>query len=467
MDGINMYKINFQQPIPIHFIGIGGISMSGLAKVLAHEPFGFPISGSDRTETDLTLSLAKEDGISVYYGQSAANIKDGTQLVVYTAAISKNNPELVRAKELGIPVMTRAELLGQLMAQYQNSIGVSGTHGKTTTTSMIAQILLEADTDPTVSVGGIVESIHGNIRLGASDVFLTEACEYTDSFLCLPPRYAVILNIELDHTDYFKDLAQMRRSFRKFAHKVPAEGAVVINGGIPHLDEITNGVSGRVVTYGLDPHNEYYAEDVQFDAQGLINFSLMHNQRPIGTIHLPVPGMHNVSNAVAAAALTLEMGIPFSAVADALSRFKGPKRRFETKGFLGGIQIVDDYAHHPAEVAAALDTAKSLSPNRIVCVFQPHTFTRTKAFLQEFAVSLSKADLVVLAPIYPARETDTLGISSADLQAELEKLGTNCRFFPSFGEIEDFLLEKCINGDMLITMGAGDIVKVGNFLLGQ
>lgn len=462
-----MYKINFQQPIPIHFIGIGGISMSGLAKVLAHEPFCFPVSGSDRTESELTLSLSREDGISVYYGQTAANIKEGTQLVVYTAAISEDNPELMRAKEQGIPVMTRAELLGQLMAQYENSIGVSGTHGKTTTTSMIAQILLEADTDPTVSVGGIVASIQGNIRLGASDVFLTEACEYTDSFLSLSPRYAVILNIELDHTDYFKDLAQMRQSFRKFAHKVPAGGAVIINGSIPHLEEITDGVLGRVVTYGLTPHNEYYAEDVQFHAQGLINFSLMHKKRCEGTITLPVPGMHNVSNAVAAAALALEMGIPFSAVAEALSKFEGPKRRFEEKGFLGGIRIIDDYAHHPAEVAAALDTAKSLSPNRIVCVFQSHTFTRTKAFLTEFAVSLSKADLVVLAPIYPARETDNLGISSANLKEELEKLGTECYYFPSFGEIEDFLLEKCINGDMLITMGAGDIVKVGNFLLGQ
>ncbi len=462
-----MYKINFQQPIQIHFIGIGGISMSGLAKVLAHEPFCFPVSGSDRTETPLTNSLSTEDGISVYYGQCADNIKEGTQLVVYTAAISDSNPELRRAKELQIPVMTRAELLGQLMAQYKNSVGVSGTHGKTTTTSMIAQILLDAGTDPTVSVGGMVESIHGNIRLGASDIFVTEACEYTDSFLCLPPRYAVILNIELDHTDYFKSLEQMRQSFTEFAHKVPADGAVIINGGIPRYQEITEGVSGRVITYGLEPHNEYYAADVQFHAQGLINFSLMHKQQCLGTIQLPVPGMHNVSNAVAAAALGLEMGLPFSAVANALSGFTVPKRRFEEKGFLGGIRIIDDYAHHPAEVAAALDTAKSLNPDRIVCVFQSHTYTRTKAFLKDFARSLSRADLVVLAPIYAARETDTLGISSLDLQKELQELGTECYCFPSFGEIEDFLLEKCINGDMLITMGAGDIVKVGDFLLGQ
>ena len=464
MDGKDMYIINFNQPIHIHFIGIGGISMSGLAEILLEE--GFTISGSDARESELTEKLSRM-GASVYYGQSASNIKEGVQLVVYTSAIHADNPELREAVRQQLPTLTRAELLGQIMDNYKDSIGVSGTHGKTTTTSMIAQILLACGTDPTISVGGILKSIDGNIRVGNSEVFLTEACEYTNSFLHFNPRYALILNIEEDHMDFFKDLDDIRHSFTAFAHKTPANGGVIINGAIDNYEEITAGIAGRTITYGLDASNEYYAEDVRFHAQGFTSFTLMHREENLGVITLHVPGLHNVSNALAAAALATELGISPDCIAKALAEFTGTARRFEVKGTLGGITIIDDYAHHPTEIAATLSAARTYPHDRIVCVFQPHTYTRTKAFLTDFAKSLSAADVVVLADIYAAREQNTIGISSRDLKRELEKLGTECYYFPSFDEIENFLLKKCMHGDLLITMGAGDILQVGEHLLGQ
>ena len=459
-----MYKIDFQHPIHIHFIGIGGISMSGLAEILLKE--GFAISGSDARESALTDKL-EALGARIAYGQSAANIREGIQLVVYTAAIHPDNPELAEALRQNIPTLTRAELLGQIMDNYRDSIAVAGTHGKTTTTSMIAHILMEARTDPTVSVGGILKSIGGNIRVGSSEVFLTEACEYTNSFLHFNPRYALILNIEEDHLDFFKNLEDIRRSFAAFACKVPPEGVIIINGEISHYEEITRDASGRTVTYGLTSSNAYYAEDVQFHTQGCANFTLMHEKEALGVISLKVPGIHNVLNAVAAAALAVELGIPFGPIAAALADFGGTARRFEYKGTLKGVTIIDDYAHHPTEIAATLSAAANFPKKRVICVFQPHTYTRTKAFLAEFARALSAADIVVLADIYAAREQNTLGISSLDLLEELKKLGTECYYFPSFDEIENFLLEKCMNGDLLITMGAGDILQVGEHLLGQ
>jgi len=353
------------------------------------------------------------------------------------------------------------------MDNYQQSIAVSGTHGKTTTTSMITQILLSAKTDPTVSVGGILSCISGNIRVGNSDVFLTEACEYTNSFLHFNPKYALILNIDADHLDFFKDLNEIRSSFREFAKKVSSDGFIIVNGEIPEYQEITDNLPCKIITYGFDSSYEYYADNIQFHAQGKVTFTLMHKNHTVGGITLHVPGMHNISNAVAAAALALEMDLPFSNICAALKDFGGTKRRFEYKGELGEVTIIDDYAHHPTEITATLQAAKEYGKDRIVCVFQPHTYTRTKSFLDEFALSLSEADIVVLADIYAARETDNLGISSLDLKEKLEKLGTKTYYFPSFDEIENFLLKKCINGDLLITMGAGDIVQVGDNLLGN
>ncbi len=459
-----MYKINFKKPIHLHFIGIGGISMSGLAEILLKE--NFCISGSDVNHSELTEKLAAL-GAEIFLGQRASNIREGIDAVVYTAAIHPDNPELKAAMDKQLPTLTRAELLGQIMDNYPESIAVSGTHGKTTTTSMITQILLNASADPTVSVGGILDSIGGNIRVGSSELFITEACEYTDSFLNFYPKYALILNIEEDHLDYFQDLAHIRRSFHEFASNVSSDGTLIVNGEIKNFQEITEGLPCNILTFGLASSDSYYADNITFNTQGCANFTLMHEGNEVGPISLNVPGLHNVSNALAACALTLEMNISFAHIQSALAQFRNPERRFEKKGNLGGILIFDDYAHHPVEITATLTTAKQYENHRIICVFQPHTYTRTKAFMDEFTTALSLADIVVLADIYPARETDTLGISSEDILKKLQKSGTECYYFKSFDEIENFLLNKCINGDLLITMGAGDIVQVGEHLLGK
>ena len=438
--------------------------MSGLAEILLKEQFH--ISGSDAKESELTEKLTSL-GADISYGQRASNIKEGIDAVVYTAAIHPDNPELQAAKERQIPTLTRAELLGQIMDNYQDSIAVSGTHGKTTTTSMITEILLKACTDPTISIGGILKSIDGNIRVGKSNVFLTEACEYTNSFLNFYPKYALILNIEEDHMDFFKNLEHIRHSFHQFAGNVLAEGTLILNSEIPDYQELTKDLKCKVLTYGLTPSDSYYADNITFNTKGCGNFTLMCKDHTIGMISMSVPGEHNVSNAVAACALALEMGLSFDCIQAALTHFGGTARRFEHKGQLGGITIIDDYAHHPTEIKATLKAAKNCGQNRIICVFQPHTYTRTKAFLKEFAQALSAADLIILADIYAAREQNTIGISSQDLQQELQNLGCECHYFPSFDEIENFLLKKCMNGDLLITMGAGDIVQVGEHLLGR
>lgn len=457
-----MYKIDFQKPIRIHFIGIGGISMSGLAEILLEE--GFTVSGSDAKESPLTRKLESE-GAHICYGQKAENITDDIDCVVYTAAISRTNPELIEAVAHKIPMLTRAELLGQLMKNYDTPIAVSGTHGKTTTTSMISHILLEGKVDPTISVGGILKAIGGNIRVGSSETFLTEACEYTNSFLHFFPKISVILNIEEDHLDFFKDLEDIRHSFHQFAALLPSDGTLVINGEITDYPEIYQRLDCNVVTYGPSADFDYSASDISYDEEGHVSFDLAKHGEKAGRITLSVTGDHNVSNALASIAVAELLDIPMDTIKKGLLSFTGTDRRFEYKGTFNGVTVVDDYAHHPTEIKATLKAAQHYPHNSVWCVFQPHTYTRTKAFFHEFAEALSHADHLVLADIYAARETDTLGISSADLAEEAAKLGTDSHYFPSFAEIESFLKENCRPGDLLITMGAGDIVTVGEDLI--
>lgn len=458
-----MYQINFHKPLHIHFIGIGGISMSGLAEILLGEDF--PISGSDSKESDLTKHLEAK-GAKVYIGQRASNITNDIELVVYTAAIHEDNPEFACAKEKNIPMLTRAELLGQIMRNYELPIAVAGTHGKTTTTSMISHVLLEAESDPTISVGGILPAIHGNIRVGNSETFITEACEYTNSFLSFFPKISIILNIDADHLDFFKDLDDIRHSFRMFAERLPADGTLIINSDIPNVEEITKDLACEVITYALDRNAEYVAENITFDETAHASFDCIHNGECIGRFSLSVPGLHNVSNALSAIALGIKTGIDLDTLKRGILHFGGTDRRFQYKGKIAGVTIIDDYAHHPTEIAATLKTAANYPHNTTWCVFQPHTYTRTKALLDEFAEVLSKAERVILADIYAARETDTLGISSYDLCAKINEKGGKAYYFPTFDEIEAFLLENCINGDVLITMGAGDVYKIGESLLG-
>ena len=457
-----MYKINFKKPIHIHFIGIGGISMSGLAEILLRE--GFTVSGSDRTASALTERLSSM-GIPVFIGQNASNLGDTIDLVVYTAAIASDNPEFVAAKKRNLPLLTRAELLGQIMDNYSNSIAVAGTHGKTTTTSIISQIFLTAECDPTITVGGILPAIGSNLKVGHSDTFISEACEYTNSFLHFYPKYSVILNVEAEHMDFFKDLDDIRASFRKFACNTKAGGAVIINGDIPDYRGLVDGIAARVITFGQDETSDYYPADITFDDHARATFTAMHHGEPILTVSLGVPGMHNVMNSLAAIALTLDAGLSEEIIADGLSSFGGTERRFQYKGCVNGVTIIDDYAHHPTEIEATLNAAAAWPHNRLVLAFQPHTYSRVKAFLPDFVKVLSMADLVVLTDIYAAREKNIYGVSSQDILVRLKERGVDCRYFPTFPEVEQFLLENCMNGDLLITMGAGNIVNVGEHLL--
>ncbi|MCD7736720.1 MAG: UDP-N-acetylmuramate--L-alanine ligase [Lachnospiraceae bacterium] len=457
-----MYQINFNQPIHIHFIGIGGISMSGLAAVLLNR--GFTVTGSDSKKSDLTAWLTGL-GARISIPQSAANVTDDIDLVVYTAAIHPDNPEYAAASANSLPMMSRAELLGQLMSNYLTSVAVAGTHGKTTTTSMVAHIMMAQELDPTISVGGILPSIGGNVRVGNSDYFLTEACEYTNSFLHLTPTIGLILNIDADHLDFFRDLDDIRHSFRLFAEKIPAEGTLIIHAQIPDLDAFTDGLGCRVVTFGIGC-GDYHAGNVGWNESGCADFDLYKKDSLLGHFSLNVPGEHNIANAAAAIACADLLGVTPECMARGLSEFSGTDRRFQKKGVIGGVTIIDDYAHHPTEIKATLHTAKKYPANRIWCVFQPHTYSRTKALFDDFADALSLADKIVLADIYAARETDTLGVSSDLLRRRLEEKGKEAWYFPTFDEIEAFLLQSCAPGDLIITMGAGDVVQIGEHLLG-
>ena len=474
----------------IYFIGIGGISMSGLAQILVHR--GYQVSGSDRSASVQTDELMAA-GIHVYIGQRAENLEEAmpVDLVVYTAAIHPDNPEYVEAVRRGIPMMTRAELVGEIMRRYRLPIAVAGTHGKTTTTSMVSQILLSADADPTLSIGGVYPPIGSSVRVGGSDIFVTEACEYTNSFLSFAPGIAVILNIEEDHLDFFKDLEDIRHSFRRFAGLVPEAsegGCLVISSEIDDLEELTHDLPCRVVTFegapaeGVSaghPPASYYPEGTEYDGSGCARFTL---HRPGGLpdldIALGVPGRHNVGNAIAAVAAvdalwrdeyedTERRERYERAIVEGLAAFSGAERRLERKGEILGVTIIDDYAHHPSEMRASLSVAEAIPHKHLYLVFQPHTYSRTKALFEDFALVLKDVEHVILAPVFAARETDTLGVSSDLLAERIRELGGDVISLPSFDEIVDHLLQNCTKGDLLITMGAGDVVRIGEELLGK
>lgn len=457
-----MIQLDFNTPIHVYFSGIGGISMSGLARILKSR--GFQVSGSDRAQSALTDALAA-DGIHVIIGQKKENITPDIDLVVFTAAIRPDNPEYIAVMENGIPHMTRSVLLGQIMRGYKDPVAISGTHGKTTTTSMISEILMEADTDPTLSIGGILDSIGGNVRIGNSSYFAAEACEYTNSFLDMFPGIGIILDIDEDHLDFFKDLADIRRSFRKFAQLIPEDGALIINAQIPDYNEITEGLSCDVILYGPDSSADYWPENISYNKLAYPTYTLCSRESDGSVkrqeISLSVPGEHNVFNSMAAVAAADRLGISRDDAAAALKKYTGTERRFQVLGTRNGFTVIDDYAHHPTEIEATLRTASNYPHKELYCVFQSHTYTRTKALMDDFAKALTLADHIILAKIYPARETDTLGISSHTLAEKIEALGHPCLCLDTFEEIENYLLQNCQSGDLVITMGAGNINEVG------
>lgn len=446
----------------IYFIGIGGISMSGLAEILASR--GHQVSGTDVKETAVTKHL-QSLGIHINFGHRAKNITDDITLVVYTAAIHDDNPELRAAHEKGIRIMDRAHLLGQIMDEYHDSVAVSGTHGKTTTTSMVSEILLAAEKDPTITVGGILPTIGSNLRIGNSPYFVAEACEYFDSFLQFNPFIAIILNVESDHLDYFKTLENIRRSFHAFAQRVPDKGLLVISEKIDNVEELTDGLTCHVETFGLSEKANWRAENIVHEADGRNSFDVYHNGAFFTTIHLHIPGEHNITNALAAIGASAFLGAAPEDCVKGLHHYTGTERRFQLKGKKDGITVIDDYAHHPTEIKAALAAAQNVQHNTTWCVFQPHTFSRTRFLFDEFGEAFGDADEIIIADIFAARETDDGTVSAAQLAERIAQTGKSARYVGDFAAIEAYLREHCKSGDLLMTVGAGDVYKIGeNFL---
>ncbi len=461
-----MYKVDFEKPCHAHFIGIGGVSMSGLAEILKKE--GFTVSGSDMKESDTTKAL-EANGIKVYIGQVASNITDDIDFVVYTAAIHPDNEEYQMVVSKNIPLLTRAQFLGQVMDNYKYSVAVAGTHGKTTTTSMMAHIMLKASTDPTISIGGHLNAIDGNIRVGSSDYFVTEACEYTNSYHEFKAYASIILNIDNDHLDFFKNIENIAASFATFATKTQDGGILIVNGDMKYRDQVIDAVKDRdikVVTFGKNDGNNYQAKNIRLNELGQPTYDLYIDGESKGEISLSVMGEHNAINSLSAIAASLYIGISMDDIREGLKLCHSADRRFQYKGTTEkGATIIDDYAHHPTEISASLAVATSVKKNDLWVAFQPHTYSRTKAHLADFAKALSVSDHVLLADIYAAREKDDGTVSSKDLENELKKLGCDAVYLGDFESIKNYFEKNSKNNDMLITMGAGNIDSVGVMLL--
>lgn len=446
----------------LHFIGIGGISMSGLAEIIFNK--GYKVTGSDMKHS-LTTDHLEEIGIPIFYGHNATNIADDVDLVIYTAAIHEDNPEIQTAKAKGIELMTRSVFLGLLMHHFEYPICISGTHGKTTTTSMLSHALLAANLDPTISVGGILKAIHGNIRIGHSKYFITEACEYCDSFLDFFPRVGVILNIEEDHLDYFKDIQQIRDSFQKFSKKIPQDGFLAVNGEIDNLETFLAPLTCKVETFGLEEKDNWVAKNISYNDKACADFDVYYNGKFMKHIMLHVPGKHNILNALSVCSVCHHLGVDLEVLNHGLEDFSGANQRFEIKGQVDGATIVDDYAHHPTEIAATLEVANNYPHNNLYVVFQPHTYTRTRAFLDDFAKVLSTAQNVIVTDIYAAREKDPGDISSKDIVTKLQNLGKEALYISDFNEIARYLKANLKSNDLIITMGAGNVNQIASLLL--
>ena len=450
-------KTFFKPGTRVHLAGIGGVSMCPLAEVLAG--MGLQVQGSDMNESD-TVRQLRAQGIPVAVGHSAENLKD-CALVIRTAAIHDDNPEIAGAIARGIPVYERAQAWGAIMQHYQNAVCISGTHGKTTTTSMATHIFMAAQADPTVMIGGTLPLLHSGYRVGRGDTIILESCEYCNSFLNFFPTVAVILNVEADHLDFFKDLADIEHSFHAFADLVPQRGYIISNADDPGAREAVKGLSHPVFTFGIaDPDADCTAHNVAFH-DGCPTFDVVIRGATYAHVELHIAGRHNILNSLAAASAAYVLGIPGSAVEEGLATFHGAGRRFERKGTFHGADVFDDYAHHPAELHALLTTAQSMGYERVICAFQPHTYTRTKALFDDFVRELQLPDVTILAEIYAAREKNDIGISSQDLAAKIP----GAVYCSTLDQVADQLAELARPGDLILTVGAGDIFRAGEKLL--
>ena len=450
-------KPYIQRKEKMHLIGIGGVSMCSLAELLLTK--GVPVTGSDKQNTEVTRRL-ESLGAVISYEHKAENV-EGAALVIRTAAVHDDNPEVIRAHEKNIPVMERAQAWGNVMKDYQHVVCVAGTHGKTTSTSMLTLILMQAKLDPTVMVGSHLPAIDGTLRIGGMDYFIAESCEYCNSFLQFPPTVAVALNIEADHLDFFKDIDDIIRSFHTFCASTPENGLIVVNADDKNAMRCTVGLDRTIRTFGLSETADVRAVDIR-EENSYYRFTVLVKEKPYAHISLSVPGKHNMLNALACCAVAEFLGVSGEDTAEGLRTFTGSSRRFQLIGKTeNGATIVDDYAHHPSEMKATLAAARQMNFKRIICAFQPHTYTRTKALFSDFVQALQLCDIALLAPIYAAREKNTIGISSRDLAEQVP----HAQALDTFEEIVAYLRKEAQSGDLILTMGAGNINEVGEALL--
>jgi UDP-N-acetylmuramate--alanine ligase len=446
----------------IFFIGVGGISMSALAKICLNK--GYKVSGSDSSHSQILDDL-KEQGANVYVGHKKEHITDDVDMVVYTAAVKNDNEELMEAKEKNKLIINRAAFLGQIMREYENSIAVAGTHGKTTTTSMLSAIFEYSDLDPTILVGGNLSIIGGNVKIGNSQHFITEACEYVDSFLNFNPKVSIVLNIEADHLDYFSGIDEIKASFNKFGKLLPEDGFFIINGDDPNTSDVLYDIQATVLKYGQTEDNNVIIKDVVFNELGHGGFQLEYNGLYLGSFQLSVPGIHNVYNATSAIIASYVSGIDLELIRNNISLYKGVGRRFEYKGKYNDAMIIDDYAHHPTELKATLSAARRICKGKLWCIFQPHTYTRTKSLLNEFSEAFYSADKVIITDIYAAREKDPGDIHSKDLADKIYQNSVDVMYMQTFEEIASFLCENIKENDLVITAGAGPIYQVAEIVV--
>jgi len=446
----------------IHMIGIGGVSMSGIAEILKH--WGFIVTGSDSSESDTTRKL-NLDGIHVVVGHDV-NMVAKSDMVVYTAAIQDDDPELVKAKELGIPTVERADFLGLITKAFDDTICISGTHGKTTTTSMVSICFMEALLDPSIQVGAELKAINGNYRIGKSEHFIIEACEYVESFLKFYPKAEVILNIDNDHLDYFKNIENIFEAFVKYVKLLPSDGLLVVNSDNDYCAKLHEYTDAKVVSYGIKNEKaNFVARNITFNKNGFALFDVYYNNSFYSSFELSVPGPHNILNALACIALCHSYNISKSDIKSGLKKYTGAHRRFEFIGQINGATIYDDYGHHPTEIKATAIALKKKTYNHSWVVFQPHTYSRTKNLLDDFADSLTYFDNIIVTDIYAARETNTYGISSEDLVSKIKELGRKAIYIQNFDDIVSYLKDQVQKDDIILTLGAGTVTKIGPMLL--
>ncbi len=455
--------MDFTQYKRVHCLGIGGIGLSAVAEILLDR--GYIVSGTDINPSKVTRHLECL-GIKVYTSHEPENVEN-VDAIIYSAAVSEENPEVIRARQLGLPLFSRAEVLGMIMDDYENSVAICGTHGKTTVTSMTSLILRNAQYRPTILVGGNLPQINGNVEIGGTEYFVTEACEYMDSFLQLHPSIGVILNIDSDHLDYFKDMDHIVKSFSAFVEQIPPHGIIIAFGDNPFVRSILRDHSNKI-TYGYSESNDYYAENIRFNENGFPVFEICHEGGPVAEIELSVPGEHNVLNAMAAFVTASYLGVDPSVIVSTLKEYSGANRRFDFIGTTdNGVRIIDDYAHHPTEIKATLAAAKNVKHNKLWLIFQPHTYTRTKALFDEFVDAFGDADVVILTDIYAAREKDVYNISSYKLMTAMKAKHPDkaVYYVKDFEDIAKYIEKFAGKDDIVMTMGAGDVYKVGDMLL--